>query len=128
MFTHIDHIAISVKDRKRSIEFYEKNFGFKKYFEAKSTFEILDKVVQSISKNRSETQMQNGMIWHCTAIKNESQTHFASFSYSFFIGEFSEKRMEIFFLIFYKCKKYLSNFCFSLQLFRKAIFLSSRRL
>ncbi len=33
MFTHIDHIAISVKDRKKSIEFYEKNFGFEKYFE-----------------------------------------------------------------------------------------------
>ena len=33
MFTHIDHIAISVKDRKKSIEFYEKNFGFKEYFE-----------------------------------------------------------------------------------------------
>ena len=33
MFTHIDHVAISVKDREKSIEFYEKNFGFKKYFE-----------------------------------------------------------------------------------------------
>lgn len=33
MFTRIDHVAISVKDRKKSIDFYEKNFGFKKYFE-----------------------------------------------------------------------------------------------
>ncbi len=33
MFTHIDHIAISVKNRRKSIDFYEKNFGFKKYFE-----------------------------------------------------------------------------------------------
>lgn len=33
MFTRIDHVAISVKDRKKSINFYEKYFGFKKYFE-----------------------------------------------------------------------------------------------
>lgn len=33
MFTHIDHIAISVKDRQKSIDFYEKYFGFKKYYE-----------------------------------------------------------------------------------------------
>lgn len=33
MFTRIDHVAFSVKDRRKSIDFYEKNFGFKKYFE-----------------------------------------------------------------------------------------------
>ncbi|WFR55781.1 VOC family protein [Anaerocolumna sp. AGMB13025] len=33
MFTHIDHVAISVKDRDKSIAFYENNFGFKQYFE-----------------------------------------------------------------------------------------------
>ena len=33
MFTRIDHVAFSVKDRQKSIDFYEKNFGFKKYFE-----------------------------------------------------------------------------------------------
>lgn len=33
MFTRIDHVAFSVKDRARSIAFYEENFGFRKYFE-----------------------------------------------------------------------------------------------
>lgn len=33
MFTRIDHVAFSVKDRAKSIAFYEENFGFKKYFE-----------------------------------------------------------------------------------------------
>ena len=33
MFTRIDHVAFSVKDRQKSIDFYDKNFGFKKYFE-----------------------------------------------------------------------------------------------
>jgi len=33
MFTRIDHVAITTKDRQKSIEFYESNFGFKKYFE-----------------------------------------------------------------------------------------------
>ncbi|WP_242659951.1 VOC family protein [Desulfitobacterium hafniense] len=33
MFIRIDHVAFSVKDRQKSIDFYEKNFGFKKYFE-----------------------------------------------------------------------------------------------
>ncbi len=28
MFTRIDHVAFSVKDRQKSIDFYEKNFGF----------------------------------------------------------------------------------------------------
>ncbi len=33
MFKRIDHVAISVKDRAKSIEFYERNFGFNKYYE-----------------------------------------------------------------------------------------------
>lgn len=33
MFKRIDHVAFTVKDRQKSIEFYEKNFGFTKYFE-----------------------------------------------------------------------------------------------
>lgn len=33
MFTRIDHVAIAVKDRQKSIDFYEKNFGFQKYYE-----------------------------------------------------------------------------------------------
>ncbi|ABX42035.1 VOC family protein [Lachnoclostridium phytofermentans] len=33
MFKRIDHVAFSVKDRQKSIDFYEKYFGFKKYFE-----------------------------------------------------------------------------------------------
>lgn len=33
MFTRIDHVAFAVKDRNKSIDFYEKNFGFKKFFE-----------------------------------------------------------------------------------------------
>ncbi|BCJ93507.1 hypothetical protein acsn021_10760 [Anaerocolumna cellulosilytica] len=33
MFKRIDHIAFSVKDRQKSIDFYETYFGFQKYFE-----------------------------------------------------------------------------------------------
>lgn len=33
MFKRIDHIALSVKNREHSIQFYENNFGFKQYFE-----------------------------------------------------------------------------------------------
>lgn len=33
MFKRIDHVAISVRDRQKSIEFYETYLGFKKYFE-----------------------------------------------------------------------------------------------
>lgn len=33
MFTRIDHVAFAVKDRQKSIDFYEKNFGFNKFFE-----------------------------------------------------------------------------------------------
>ena len=33
MFKRIDHVAIHVKDLDRSVAFYEKHFGFKKYFQ-----------------------------------------------------------------------------------------------
>ncbi len=33
MFKRIDHIAIDVADIDRAIEFYEKNFGCRKYFD-----------------------------------------------------------------------------------------------
>ncbi|HEX9442772.1 MAG TPA: VOC family protein [Candidatus Binatia bacterium] len=32
MFRRIDHLAIHVADLKRSVEFYERRLGFKKYF------------------------------------------------------------------------------------------------
>lgn len=33
MFKRIDHVAIHVKDLERSVAFYERHFGFKKYFQ-----------------------------------------------------------------------------------------------
>lgn len=33
MFIRIDHVALHVSDLDRSIDFYEKNFGFRKYFQ-----------------------------------------------------------------------------------------------
>ncbi|HEY2990712.1 MAG TPA: VOC family protein [Candidatus Binatia bacterium] len=33
MFRRIDHVALHVADLTRSIDFYEKHFGFKKYFQ-----------------------------------------------------------------------------------------------
>ncbi len=33
MFKCIDHVAIHVKDLERSVAFYERHFGFKKYFQ-----------------------------------------------------------------------------------------------
>jgi lactoylglutathione lyase len=33
MFRRIDHVALHVSDLTRSIDFYEKHFGFKKYFQ-----------------------------------------------------------------------------------------------
>ncbi len=37
MFRRIDHVALHVGDLARSIEFYEKHFGFKKYFQHEAT-------------------------------------------------------------------------------------------
>lgn len=33
MFKRIDHVALHVSDLKRSLDFYERHFGFKKYFQ-----------------------------------------------------------------------------------------------
>ncbi len=33
MFRRIDHVALHVADLGRSVDFYEKHFGFKKYFQ-----------------------------------------------------------------------------------------------
>src|SRR5437870_10462617 len=37
MFKRIDHVAIHVRDLNRSVAFYEKHFGFKKYFQHAAT-------------------------------------------------------------------------------------------
>ena len=37
MFKRIDHVAIHVSDLNRSVAFYEKHFGFKKYFQHAAT-------------------------------------------------------------------------------------------
>jgi lactoylglutathione lyase len=33
MYRRIDHVALHVSDLDRSVDFYERNFGFKKYFQ-----------------------------------------------------------------------------------------------
>lgn len=45
MFKRIDHIAFTVKDREKSIEFYEKYFGFKKYAEHDVHVPVIEKIV-----------------------------------------------------------------------------------
>src|SRR5947199_10850450 len=37
MFKRIDHVAIHASDLNRSVAFYEKHFGFKKYFQHAAT-------------------------------------------------------------------------------------------
>ena len=37
MFRRTDHVALHVADLRRSIDFYEKHFGFKKYFQHEAT-------------------------------------------------------------------------------------------
>jgi lactoylglutathione lyase len=37
VFKRIDHVAIHVGDLERSVAFYEKHFGFKKYFQHAAT-------------------------------------------------------------------------------------------
>ena len=45
MFKYIDHVAFSVKDREKSIKFYEEHFGFKKYHEHDVPFPVVEKIV-----------------------------------------------------------------------------------
>ncbi len=44
MFRRIDHIAFTVKDRIKSINFYEEYFGFKKYFEHDVPIPTIEKI------------------------------------------------------------------------------------
>jgi len=45
MFKRIDHIALTVKDRVKSIQFYEQYFGFKKCMEKDVAIPGVEKVV-----------------------------------------------------------------------------------
>jgi len=45
MFKRIDHIAFLVKDRIKSINFYEEHFGFKKYYENDVPVPSIEKIV-----------------------------------------------------------------------------------
>jgi lactoylglutathione lyase len=45
MFKRIDHVAFIVKDRGRSIKFYEDYFGFRKYFEHDVPAPAIEKIV-----------------------------------------------------------------------------------
>jgi len=45
MFKRIDHIAFSVKDREKSLQFYETLLGFEKYHEHDVPFPTVDKIM-----------------------------------------------------------------------------------
>jgi lactoylglutathione lyase len=45
MFTRIDHVAFNVKDREKSIKFYEQYFGFTKYYEHDVPVSVIEKIV-----------------------------------------------------------------------------------
>lgn len=45
MFKRIDHIAFTVRERSKSIHFYEEYLGFKKYFEHDVPFPAIEKIV-----------------------------------------------------------------------------------
>ena len=45
MFKRIDHISFNVRDRAKSIQFYEEYFGFKKYYENDDTAPTIEKIV-----------------------------------------------------------------------------------
>ena len=45
MFKRIDHVAFNVKDRTKSIHFYEEHFGFKKYYEHDVPLPTIEKIV-----------------------------------------------------------------------------------
>lgn len=45
MFKRIDHVVFIVKDREKSIHFYEGHFGFKKYYEQNVPVPTIEKIV-----------------------------------------------------------------------------------
>jgi lactoylglutathione lyase len=45
MFKRIDHVAFIVRDRVRSVDFYETHFGFKKYHENDVPVPGIEKIV-----------------------------------------------------------------------------------
>ncbi len=45
MFKRIDHVALTVKDRDKSIRFYEECFGFRKYAEHDVPAPTIEKIV-----------------------------------------------------------------------------------
>ena len=45
MFKRIDHVAFIVKERAKSIHFYEEHFGFKKYYENDVPVPTIEKIV-----------------------------------------------------------------------------------
>ncbi|HEX9063005.1 MAG TPA: VOC family protein [Clostridia bacterium] len=45
MFKRIDHVAFVVKDRAKSIKFYEEHFGFRKYNEHDVPVPVIEKIV-----------------------------------------------------------------------------------
>lgn len=45
MFKRIDHVAFIVKNRAKSIQFYEENLGFKKYAEHDVPVPAIEKIV-----------------------------------------------------------------------------------
>ena len=45
MFKRIDHVAFIVKDRAKSIHFYEEHFGLKKYYENDVPVPTIEKIV-----------------------------------------------------------------------------------
>jgi len=45
MFKRIDHIAFNVRDRAKSVQFYEEHFGFKKYYENDVAMPTVEKII-----------------------------------------------------------------------------------
>ncbi|MEG6617208.1 VOC family protein [Peptococcaceae bacterium 1198_IL3148] len=45
MFKRIEHLAFNIKDRARSIHFYEEHFGFKKYYEHDVPEPTIEKII-----------------------------------------------------------------------------------
>ncbi len=45
MFKRIDHAAFIVRDRAKSIQFYEEHFGFRKYYENDVPVPTIEKIV-----------------------------------------------------------------------------------